>query len=47
MKNLYCNGCNFILIGDENFEDAEGNKYCKDCKNKVEAIAGDFIEGDD
>ena len=37
-KTRYCNGCNFILMDDENFKDAEGNEYCKGCKDKVEGI---------
>lgn len=40
----YCTNCNFILHENEHFEDAEGNEYCKECKDKFEAIAGDMEE---
>lgn len=38
----YCEGCNFILMEDEHFQDADGNEYCEKCKNKIEIIGEDF-----
>ena len=38
----YCNYCNFTLMEDEHFKDADDNEYCKECKDKVEAIAGNL-----